>query len=70
MPRQHHIQERNTAIANVLYDLERAIELVRHAHHLNQVNALGLDLPSEKPLAETITQVVQTYRQPTEATGG
>lgn len=64
MPHHYAMQERKTALANVLHELHQALEGIRRAHHTNHINALGLDLPSEKPIVETINAVVQTYQQP------
>ena len=64
MPHQFALQERKTALARVLHDIHQAVELLQDAHYINHTHALGLDLPSAKPLTETITAVVQTYQQP------
>ncbi len=64
MPHQRAMEERKTALARVLHDLHKALELVQDAHYINHINALGLELPSQKPITEAITSVVQTYQQP------
>jgi len=64
MANQFAAQERKTALAKVLHELHQALESLRIAHHTNHINALSLDLPSEKPLTEAIHSVVQTYQQP------
>ena len=56
--------ERKDALARVLHDLHTMLAHLRDAHYHNHVFALGLDLPSEKPLVEQIGACVQTYQQP------
>jgi hypothetical protein len=64
MPHEHMLHERKTALASVLSDYHKALELLQHAAHTNHINGLGLDLPSQKPITEMITTIVKTYQQP------
>lgn len=68
MSNEFALEERRTALARVLHQLHKALELVQAAQYTNHTHALGLDLPLERPITEAIHHVVQTYQKPTGVT--
>ena len=59
----HMLLERRDALARVLHDLHQMLAHLRDAHYTNHVHALGLELPSEKPIIAEIGTIVTAYQK-------
>lgn len=57
------ILERQGALASVTSELYHMLGHLRRAHHDNHIYALGLELPSEKPIVELIGQCATLHKK-------
>ena len=57
------LAERKAAMGEIVHELYQALCHLRKARHLNHLNALDIDLISERPLVDLINATVQTYQQ-------
>lgn len=58
----HKLEERGRQFARVVHELYVALQHLRHAHTINHIHALGLDLPSEKTIASAIDECARAQK--------
>lgn len=60
----HRALEQREALAKVAQHYVQMLQHLRAVQHLNAVYALGLDLPTERPLIDAINQAANLVNPP------